>query len=380
MPEIKKKIFFENLDGLRFLSFLSVFLYHSFHTESVVIAGNPIYLFFTNVLFANGNLGVNFFFVLSGFLITYLLIEEKKENGKINIINFWIRRILRIWPLFYFAVFLGFFVFPLLKQAFGQVPNETANLEYYFLFINNFDIIKHGIPDASILGVLWSVAIEEQFYLLWPLILFVFPIKRYWIPFISIIVISIIFRSITNVDLLNEVHTLSCIGDMSIGAFGAWAVNFENVKRVFYNLKKYKIVFLYVVFAIIFLFRQELFFDNYILRIFERPFIALVIICIILEQNYSKNSFYKMGKFKHLSKLGVITYGLYCLHFVGILITLTFMKKINLNDNLWMVLLVETMLSLGLTIIIAKISYRYLERPFLKLKEKFSFVAKRNIP
>jgi len=92
----KKKIYFENLDGLRFLCFLSVFFFHSFHTEFDYIRNDSLYIFFKKDVFGNGSLGVNFFFVLSGFLITFLLIEEKALNGQINLKNFWIRRILRI--------------------------------------------------------------------------------------------------------------------------------------------------------------------------------------------------------------------------------------------------------------------------------------------
>lgn len=144
---MKDKIYFENLDGLRFLCFLSVFFFHSFHTEYSYISNSEAYQFIKIDIFGNGNLGVNFFFVLSGFLITYLLIQEKRTNGQINLKKFWMRRVLRIWPLFYFAVFFGFFIFPLLKSAFGQVPNETATLGYYLAFLNNFDFIKNGSPE-----------------------------------------------------------------------------------------------------------------------------------------------------------------------------------------------------------------------------------------
>ncbi|MBK9047445.1 MAG: acyltransferase [Bacteroidetes bacterium] len=113
---MSKKVYFENLDGLRFLCFLSVFFFHSFHTEYDFIKDNPVYTFIKKDLFGNGNLGVNFFFVLSGFLITFLLIEEKKLNRQIDLRNFWIRRILRIWPLFYFCVFFGFVMFPMIKE------------------------------------------------------------------------------------------------------------------------------------------------------------------------------------------------------------------------------------------------------------------------
>src|SRR5690349_4366985 len=119
-----KKIYFENLDGLRFFCFLFVFFFHSFHTEFDYIKSTDFYQHIKKDIFGNGNLGVNFFFVLSGFLITYLLIEEKELNSQIDIKKFWIRRILRIWPLFYLCVIIGFFIFPILKSAFGLQPNE----------------------------------------------------------------------------------------------------------------------------------------------------------------------------------------------------------------------------------------------------------------
>ena len=96
-----KKIYFKNLDGLRFLCFLTVFFYHSFQTESANVKSSSVYQFIKFGLAENGFLGVNFFFVLSGFLITYLLIKEKELNKNINIPNFWVRRILRIWPLYF---------------------------------------------------------------------------------------------------------------------------------------------------------------------------------------------------------------------------------------------------------------------------------------
>ncbi|MBK8471912.1 MAG: acyltransferase [Sphingobacteriales bacterium] len=99
-------------------------------------------------------------------MITYLLIAEKQLNHQIDVPRFWLRRILRIWPLYYCCVLFGFYAFPMLKTLLGQTPNETATVGYYLAFLSNFDLIAQGLPDASILGVLWSVAVEEQFYLL----------------------------------------------------------------------------------------------------------------------------------------------------------------------------------------------------------------------
>ncbi|MBK7969339.1 MAG: acyltransferase [Bacteroidetes bacterium] len=373
---MSKKVYFENLDGLRFLCFLSVFFFHSFHTEYDFIKDNPVYTFIKKDLFGNGNLGVNFFFVLSGFLITFLLIEEKKLNRQIDLRNFWIRRILRIWPLFYFCVFFGFVMFPMIKEFFGQVPNETASPLMYLTFLNNFDIIRSGLPDSSVLGVLWSVAIEEQFYLLWPVILFALPVRNYWMAFAAIIVSSLFYRAMNDSPLLHEHHTLSCIGDMAIGAFGAWMISeSKKFKELFENLKKYQIAIIYMLFELVFLFRDEVMFSSFPLRIFERSIIALIMLSIILEQNYAKNSLFKMSDFKRISKLGTITYGLYCLHFIGILVATTITKKLGINTGLYQVLFLDTFLALGFTIFIASISYRFYETPFLKLKNKFAYIT-----
>ena len=373
---MSKKIYFENLDGLRFLCFLSVFFFHSFHTELDHIKSTDIYHIITHDIFGNGNLGVNFFFVLSGFLITYLLIEEKKLNGQLDIKKFWIRRILRIWPLFYLCVIIGFFIFPFLKSAFGQQPNETATIGYYLTFTNNFDFIKNGLPDSSILGVLWSVAIEEQFYFVWPIILYLLPIKKYWLAFSTVIIASLIFRGFNNNYMAHEHHTLSCIGDMAIGAFGAWLIQTnENFKTKIQNLKRIYISLIYILFLLIYMYRDEILsLNNFLLDVVERPLIAIIILLIILEQCFSDKSLFKMSKFKLLTKYGTITYGLYCLHFVGILIVTTLTKKYSLNTELWQVIIIDTSFALVLTIVISLISYNIYEKPFLKLKEKFAYI------
>ncbi|MEP6713807.1 MAG: acyltransferase, partial [Ferruginibacter sp.] len=332
----KNKPYFENLDGLRFFCFLSVFFFHSFHTDNPDIKSSSTYHLFKQTLFGNGFLGVNFFFVLSGFLITYLLIKEKNKNKNIQVVNFWIRRILRIWPLYFACVFYGFVIFPYTKILAGGIPNETADPWYYVSFISNFDYIKKGLPDAQGLGVLWSVSIEEQFYLAWPVILSFFPVKKFWIPLIAILAVSIIYRAFNDVPRLHEMHTLSCIGDMALGGMGAWLIlQSASFKNKISQLPKWSIIMLYAVFAFVFLFRDEFLLSGYWLRVLERPLISTIMLMIILEQCYAKNSFYKMGNFKIPSRLGVITYGLYCLHFIIISLITGLTKLSGLNTKVW---------------------------------------------
>jgi len=379
MPNIEKreKIYFENLDAIRFLCFLSVFLFHSFHTTDSEVLNSDIHFFFSHILFANGNLGVNFFFVLSGFLITFLLIKEKKLNGQINLKKFWIRRVLRIWPLFYFCVFFGFVLFPFIKTSLGEVSSETANIYYYLSFLNNFDLISNGLPEASTLGVLWSIAIEEQFYLVWPIILYFFNIKKYWIPFGIIFLASLISRFLNPTYLYFEYHTLSCISDMVIGSFGAWLIiEKAKFKKLITNCSKLTIATVYLIFFIIFIFRKPLLLEVEFLNIFERAIIGVVITFIILEQSFSLNSLFKFSKFKLFTKLGLISYGLYSLHFIGILVAIQFFEFVDFPNKFIQTFLLETSFAFFFTILISKISYRILEKPFLKVKERFSFFSK----
>lgn len=367
------KFYFENLDGLRFFCFLSVFFFHSFITDDVNVSGSPVYHFFKVTLFGNGFLGVNFFFVLSGFLITYLLIKEVRNNRYIHITNFWIRRILRIWPLYFSCVLYGFVLFPFTKIISGGVPAETANPWFYVTFLSNFDMISKGLPDALGLGVLWSVSVEEQFYLAWPLILSLFPLRKYWIPLTGILVVSIVFRIMNDVPILNELHTLSCIGDMCIGGLGAWLMMESSAfKNKIQNVSRWMIILVYLMFVFVFLFRDEFMLSTFWLRVFERTIISSIMLFIILEQCFARNSFYKMSKFRLPTRLGLVTYGLYCIHVFVISATRGLTKLAGLNKEVWQVVLLETILSLGISIALALLSYRFFESPFLRLKERFS--------
>lgn len=360
--------YFKNLDGLRFLCFLSVFTVHSLHTDDLQIQSTFLYKVTVEGLFAHGGLGVNFFFVLSGYLITYLLIFEKQTTGKINILHFWWKRIIRIWPLYFVCIIFGFFIFPYIKGAFGERVHETADLKLYLLFLSNFDIIRNGWPDSTELGVLWSIAIEEQFYLVWPILLYLVPVNRFWTLFLGIIVISLTFRTFHDNEILYYYHTLSCISDMAIGGLGAWLIHHSAVKEKIVSLSQTTIVLIYLAFAVCFVFKDQLFSHFLFTRVFERLTISILIILIILEQNYSINSFYKMGKYKRLSELGITTYGMYMLHIIAIIVVVTTFEYLKIFKGGITIMIIGPLLGLMLSIWLSKLSYNHFEKKFLGLR------------
>jgi peptidoglycan/LPS O-acetylase OafA/YrhL len=185
----KKSVFFENMDSLRAIAALAVIFYHMSlwfkFPEEIIYTYLKQLLTFGRV---GGSLGVTFFFVLSGFLITYLLFLERENNGKVDIPKFYMRRVLRIWPLYLFTIFVGFVIYPFTEKLSGVNYNETGSLVLYLIFGANFDPIYFVGSRNPILGVQWSVAIEEQFYLIWPLLFVLFIRTRSFLVNLALII------------------------------------------------------------------------------------------------------------------------------------------------------------------------------------------------
>lgn len=181
--QTRQNLYWPALDGVRALAVLLVVFHHLGPLPSKPSFSCDL----LNRLTSWGWIGVDCFFVLSGFLITRLLLEEKTQLGKISLPKFYLRRSARIWPLYYLVLFVGFIVVPFCS------PHQPTLLEWltfvprisvpFLLFVGNFSIIYDWKSlyefDKSISGIgasmlcatlmpLWSIAIEEQFYLIWP--------------------------------------------------------------------------------------------------------------------------------------------------------------------------------------------------------------------
>ncbi len=159
------------LDGVRGLAILLVLLIHL----GVMIPDSPI----ENVIFAfisTGWIGVDLFFVLSGALITGILLDTKKDPGYFR--KFYIRRAVRIFPLYYAILIFSFYILPHFPHPkidhFSRLNGDEI---WYWPLLQNFVIGLHG-PRHGIMDITWSLAIEEQFYLVWPLLVRVLPLRR----------------------------------------------------------------------------------------------------------------------------------------------------------------------------------------------------------
>jgi peptidoglycan/LPS O-acetylase OafA/YrhL len=189
-PESGERVYFPELDGMRFIAFLFVYLFHQgvpWHLLARLVGVTV-----TRRLQENGGYGVQLFFILSGYLITTLLLREEVRYGRIALRAFWVRRILRIWPLYYVIVLIGFFILPPFEPSFsaqGYLSMLRIHLVPFTLFLGNWSMVLISPIPSDRLSVLWSVCVEEQFYLIVPLLI-ALVVPRYRRTLVGLLLVS----------------------------------------------------------------------------------------------------------------------------------------------------------------------------------------------
>jgi peptidoglycan/LPS O-acetylase OafA/YrhL len=362
------KVWFPHFDKLRaFAALIVVFG----HVKDWVDVENQFLMKLFNVLTFYGkgaHLGVVFFFILSGFLITYLLFQENTNNNHINIRNFYIRRILRIWPVYFFTVFIGFYLYPVINQENYTLSNFSSSLLNFIMFIPNYDYYLNGSPVNGILGVHWSLGVEEQFYLVWPLFVKRVKNRHFLLIMSSILVFSEFYYMSSSNYALKTFGFISNLRFLSIGSILAYIGYNYRMEIIIFNKKIEKIrMFIYLFFILLLIFQNYIFllFNSWLTEQLVRIFIEyFFIIFLIINQNFNVRKVKDSFGFRLFTNLGKISFGIYMYHMLAILIVLS-LGKYHLNDFM------EIFLIFFLTFLFSYCSYYYMESRILKLKTKF---------
>jgi len=366
--ELDRSLYFKNLDASRFFAFILVFLAHCFVTTDPIIESNWAF----QRIYAWGKVGVlglEYFFVLSSFLISIVILEEKKQTSNFHLGNFLIRRSLRVWPLYFLIIGIGLIItsFPQLIVGVNPLPPWP----YLFFFLVNFYIIQHGTEFLFFIAFLWSISIEEQFYLIWSLFM-KFIRLRFPVFCLLMILTSVVFRFLfsENSDML-YFHTISALGNFGIG--GLLAYGMFKKHNIILKIKALKTMWVKALYTLMLLsiafYHQLMSFESF--AIFSRLFYALFFSWYILDQTWGENRVFEGGKIKFFNYLGKISYGLYCYHGVVITLLIVILRNITIPQSLGMVFVLFPFIIICVTVLLSHLSYRYFERYFLKLKSKF---------
>jgi|WetSurMetagenome_2_1015567.scaffolds.fasta_scaffold56574_2 peptidoglycan/LPS O-acetylase OafA/YrhL len=356
MQEPSTNIYLPGLNGLRAIAALSVVISHitiSFPDFGLIKIGG----------WGFAAHGVTIFFTISGFLITYLLLLEKVKQ-KISIKNFYTRRILRIWPLYYLYLIIS--VGCLIANS-KFSPNSIL---YYVFFCANLPYIFGG--SQVLIAHLWSIGVEEQFYLIWPV--FVKFSQKRMILLTSIIVLILIgmkfiARYVLHNELLKiflDVNRFEC---MLIGAAGAML--FFNQNKLFITIVTHGFIqkVSWIILVIIALGKVHTPGPT------EHILMSIITLVLIIGQINTSGLKINLDN-KMFDFLGKISYGLYVYH--PLIIYLFSKIIIGLNINIYPKVVIIFSTIIFSTILVSHISYNYYEKPFLKLKSRFTTVKSQN--
>ncbi|RBN49495.1 hypothetical protein DR980_12445 [Flavobacterium psychrolimnae] len=356
-------VYLSGLNGLRSIAALSVVISH--------IAGSingfnvKIYLFGINKNglpngWNLGSNGVTIFFVLSGFLITYLLLLERKK-APISIRKFYIRRVLRIWPVYY----MYFFVCILIILSLGENIGLDAFFYYLFFAANIPFVFEFTLP---FLAHFWSIGVEEQFYLFWPWLIKKTKQNSFTIILSTVIVINVIRYFLwwkypfSDSAIFSIVNRFDC---MMVGGLGA--ILFYEKNTFFLKLFDNKITQL-LAWIIMILMAFNIKFIN---SIVDTTIVTAISLILIVGQINVKNRLINL-ELPFFNFIGKISYGIYVYHMLIIFIFSNLFKYIDLQENYKLFLVYGSVISAS--IILAYISYEYFEKYFIKLKNNFAVV------
>jgi len=331
-----------------------------------VESGGPHWLAVANSASYAGGFGVDLFFVLSAYLITELLLREKSQCGTLDVKAFYLRRVLRIWPLYFF--YIGIALIP----AFNPVKEFSWRYVLAFLLLaGNWSILLWGWPH-SIINPLWTVSVEEQFYLLWPPLVRNIPRNKIIFAAVGMLVVSTVTRILlvafhagTDSVRCNTLGRLDPIAaGILIAAMLHRAPNFSNGLR----LGMLSCGVLPLVLVAHYWKIQDPRSLMWIPTLVGFPVVAASCTLILLAVLGVSVRFPRI-----LTYLGKISYGLYVYSALAAFLA----SKLIPSHRFLRQLILRELLALIITILFAAVSYTLLEKPFLRLKARFELIRSR---
>jgi len=346
--------YYKKIDGLRFVAITLVLIEH-------------FASFLTN-FFSAGYYGVDLFFVISGFLITAILLKQNDKSFKSNYFNFLGRRTLRIFPIYYFTLLLLWIL---------KIGNTRLYMPYLVTYTANYGMIANGLPKAPILH-LWSLSVEEQFYLFWPFVVLILKQKQVFLAILLIAIISVgyvqmIYNVFPSVTKYNYWGLFPRMSSLAMGGLGALIARNSLVPQRLFKSRMFEIFMLLLLITSLLISFPAKF-----------PLLGLCSLYLVLKASGNNFRLKKLDSFlsnKFIIFVGTISYGIYLFHpVVEYLFTKYIFNPVWLNIDFtalgsfkkiqWNSWIIKFPLYSFLSILVASLSFKYIEQPILGLKNK----------
>lgn len=373
----KEIAYFPGFNALRFFAAFLVVIFHIEETRLMFELPNHT----DWSIVSHGRLAVTFFFVLSGFLITYLLLKEHARHRDVSVSRFYMRRVLRIWPLYFFMVALGLAVIPLLSKA-AKVPYESPYgaleaLPYYLFFMPFLVNLFYG---NHFLTPLWSIGVEEIYYGVWAP---VFKWLRRWI--VPIMLATVFIKSALGIwamqfpadSPVNELLAMLQFDAMAIGGLAAWLVYHRDTpleESFFFSRWAQLVLFAPLVLRLVghnWLLENSRGYAFVSSPVLVDLWTMSLFAWLLVNVSLNPNSLLRLEN-RILNRLGDISYGIYMLHCLVIsLLLVPAVDDLKDDTGVGITLLIHVVIVV-VTILLALASKRFLETPFLRLKDRWT--------
>ncbi len=370
LPQHHARRFYQpELDGLRFYAFLGVFIYHTLPEQPAFYRGLHLPLpSLWGAVVKSGASGVDLFFALSAFLITSLLLRERQQTGRIALRLFYIRRILRIWPLYFVVMAMAIVLAHIAAQ-----PRPSLVLRARLRALRR-QLVECSVrsPD-SICTPLWTVSIEEQFYLVWPMLMQM--LERRGMIVAAVVTFLLATLSQIGVALFGlsggyiYYGSPSRSGSLALGIL--LALFADRLPRPRWGMR-----WLLLTTGLGGWVAASAWLNDRPGPVTMRMVLGRVVgsvgaVLILYACLHSRS---RLVSNRWVVRLGKISYGLYMLHAIAILIMLGLLRPV------WgWHLLAAKALGFVMTVLLALVSYRWIESPFLRLKDRFATVLSRPV-
>jgi peptidoglycan/LPS O-acetylase OafA/YrhL len=360
----KQQEYISQLDGLRAFAVALVVLFHWFPEGEGI-----------NVI-ANGPVGVTLFFVLSGFLITRILLASRNYLASHGLgatyRNFMFRRMLRIFPLYYLTLLVIWSI--RYVDFFPKIPSRLYDHPaYYLLYISNFLIEKlHDWSD--VLSPFWSLAVEEQFYIIWPFVILTVPLRYMRGTLIATVILGIVSRWILgSLGYSEGVLMPTCLDAFGLGAIWAYVSYYDKSVQKF--LKTLNVLALVGLAVFLFICFNNT--DSLLKTLFFRTSMSLFCLYLVARASYGNGFPSLIGSLldnAFMRHIGRISYGLYVYHMLVPTLVVPFIIKV-LHRFLHITITFSEgpmkLVSLIVLILLASVSWYIFEAPFIRLKKYF---------
>jgi peptidoglycan/LPS O-acetylase OafA/YrhL len=372
------------LDALRFIAFLSVFICHGlpFNAPQHLSAKTGFLWGYLQGAREAGNFGVCLFFMLSSYLITELLRREHLRTKTVHLKAFYLRRTLRIWPLYFSVLLISAVAGPFIPFFHMEWKQAIA----YMLFVGNWYIIANPLAPSA-LGWLWSISVEEQFYVVWPTMAKIGGARSITIGSLvcmplSLAAIAVATRYQQHLEVTVWLNSVVEFQFFALGALLATCLS-GRVPRLSTTVRL--VLFLsgiaaWLIASGVCLIKDPHAIHSLASMVIGYELVAIGCLCIFLSL-LGASVDHIPG---YIIYLGKISYGLYIFHAIALAATTFIRQHLEVAGSHHFTIalplfLADRIVGLTLTIALAALSYKYLESPWLRLKKKFTFIQSRAV-